>query len=65
MSKQQLIEQIRQKTRGVPADFLETFDEPTLQQYLNRLTRVMGRRGRDSVWVRDGGAAAVASRGHV
>ena len=52
MSKQQTIEQIQQLTRGVPAGFLDTFDQDTLTRYLTRLTRVKGHRGRGSVWVR-------------
>ncbi len=65
MSKQQTIEQIRLKTRGIPAGFLETFDEPTLTRYLKRLTTVKGHRGPGSVWVRDGHESAVTASGDV
>ena len=43
MSKQQTIEQILQRTRGIPAGFLETFDEATLGKYLARLRQVKDR----------------------
>ena len=51
MSKQQVIQQIQQQTRGIPAGFLETFDEATLGRYLARLADVKGRRGPVSGWV--------------
>jgi hypothetical protein len=62
MSKQQLIDTILEHTRGIPADFLETFDDQTLRSYLKRLTTLRGERGRGSGWVREGGSPAIASR---
>lgn len=64
MSKQQMIDQIRTHNRTVSDEFLAHFDERALQQYLDRLTHVLGRRGRASVWVRDASSAAVVSREH-
>ena len=52
MSKQQMIEQIQQSTRGATAEFLGAFDDAALQRYLLRLTTTSGRRGPGSVWVR-------------
>lgn len=62
MSKQQMIEQIQRTNRGAKSEFLETFDEPSLRLYLQRLTTVLGHRGRGSVWVREGDTPAVVSR---
>ncbi|MEM8737686.1 MAG: hypothetical protein AAGG38_04310 [Planctomycetota bacterium] len=62
MSKQQMIEQIQQKNRGASPQFLERFDEHTLKTYLRRLTKVSGHRGKGSIWVREGGSPAVATR---
>ena len=65
MSKQQLIEQILEKTSGIPAGFLETFSEPALKLYLRRLTTVRGNRGKGSVWVRKTGSPAIATKGQL
>lgn len=62
MSKQEMIEQIRERNRSASVEFLVHFDEQALTSYLNRLTRINGRRGRDSVWVRDGLSRAVVTR---
>lgn len=62
MSKHEMIEQIRQRNRTVTDEFLLTFDEQTLGDYLSRLTQVAGRRGRQSVWVRHTTRSAVTSR---
>ncbi len=52
MTKQQMIEAIRQRNRSAQQEFLVRFDEASLRSYLDRLTVVAGRRGRDSIWVR-------------
>ena len=62
MSKQQMIEAIQQKSRGATPEFLARFDEASLQLYLRRLTTVVGRRGRGSVWVREGHSPAIVTR---
>ena len=54
MSKQQMIELIQQRNRTARPEFLMKFEEPALRDYLERLTVVLGRRGRGSVWVRQG-----------
>jgi hypothetical protein len=64
MNKQQMIEQIRQRNQSASNEFLLDFDEQALEQYLQRLTSVVGQRGKDSVWVRTGDAPAVVSRRH-
>jgi hypothetical protein len=62
MSKQQMIEAIRQHNRSAGSDFLLGFNERALDSYLRRLTTVQGVRGRQSVWVREGDTPAVVTR---
>ncbi len=62
MSKQQMIDLIRQRNRSASSEFLIKFDEEALRTYLRRLTTVHGHRGRSSVWVRDGIASASITR---
>jgi hypothetical protein len=62
MNKQQMIEQIRQRNASASDEFLLGFDEPTLAQYLERLTSVVGHRGKSSVWVRPADGPAVVGR---
>ena len=62
MSKQQMIELIRQHNRTADAAFLTSFEERALQSYLRRLTTVVGQRGKQSVWVREGDTHAVGTR---
>ncbi len=62
MNKQELIEHIRQRNRSVSDEYLVRFNEKALQSYLDRLTHVVGRRGRDSRWVRQSDGPAVVTR---
>ncbi len=62
MSKQQMIDLIRQRNRSASSEFLVKFDEDALKTYLRRLTTVQGHRGRSSVWVRSGIAPAATMR---
>lgn len=62
MSKQQMIDAIRQHNRSAEAEFLIEFDESALKSYLQRLTMVQGGRGRGSVWVRTGETPAIVTR---
>ena len=62
MSKQEMIEAIRRQNRTVTEDYLGDFDEPALQEYLERLTTVHGRRGRNSIWVRRTHERAIVTR---
>ena len=62
MSKQQLIEAIHDRNRSANADFLSGFDEQTLSEYLNRLTRLIDHRGPGSVWERRSESPCVATR---
>lgn len=62
MSKQQMIDAIRQHNRSAEAEFLIEFNEVALKNYLERLTTIHGRRGRASVWVRTGETPAVVTR---
>jgi len=64
MSKQQIIEAIRQYNRTANQDFLTTFDAQILESYLRRLTFIQGRRGPSSIWVRQGDTSAVVTRVH-
>lgn len=62
MSKHQIVEAICQRNRSADAAFLSTFDEQSLQDYLTRLTRVAGVRGRKSRWIRRGDSPASFTR---
>jgi len=62
MSKHEMIEQIRQRNRTASDEFLLSFDEQTLGDYLSRLTNLAGHRGRQSVWVRTTAHPAVTAR---
>jgi len=64
MSKQQIIEAIRQHNRTANQELLTTFDEHTLENYLKRLTLINGRRGRASVWVRQPDTTSIVTRRH-
>jgi sulfur relay (sulfurtransferase) DsrF/TusC family protein len=64
MSKQQMIEAIRERNKSVTMEFLDGFDEPSLLAYYRRLTEVQGKRGRLSVWVRQGDTTAIVTRLH-
>lgn len=62
MSKHQMVDAIRERNRSANTEFLMTFDEQTLQSYLQRLTNVVGRRGRESGWIRQGTSRSVVTR---
>ena len=62
MSKQQMIEMIRERNQSASSDFLVKFDEEALRNYLARLTTLKDHRGRASVWVRTGIAPASTTR---
>ena len=53
MTKPQMIDAIRQRNRSATVEYLADFDEQDLKTYLARLTDLLGRRGRASVWTRD------------
>ena len=53
MSKQEIIEAIRQHNHTAPSEFLSGFADEELELYLRRLTQVLGHRGRGSHWVRE------------
>lgn len=59
LSKRELINRIRVRNRSAAPEFLAGFDEPELRAYLDRLTGVLGKRGRGSVWVRPAGRPAI------
>ncbi len=62
MSKQQMIEAIRQNNRSAPEDFLIHFDEEQLRRYLDRLSHLSNHRGRQSVWRRESSCRSVVTR---
>lgn len=62
MSKQQMIDLIRQRNRSASSEFLVKFDEEALRTYLRRLTTLQGHRGRTTSWVRQGAAPASITR---
>ncbi|MEM9251409.1 MAG: hypothetical protein AAGB29_03575 [Planctomycetota bacterium] len=53
MTKQQMIDAIRERNRTASVEYLTSFEEDELKTYLARLTDLIGRRGRSSVWTRD------------
>ncbi len=61
MSKWETIQAIRQVNRTVAPEFLDHFEEQELNSYLRRLQTIQGRRGRQSVWVREGDTHAVVT----
>ena len=60
MSKQQMIQAIREHNLSAEADVLMSFDESTLASYLERLNQVHNCRG--ARWVRLGDTTAVVTR---
>ena len=62
MSKEQMISAIRERNRSATSEYLDHFDETALQTYLDRLTRVLGHRGPQSVWVRNTTERCIVSR---
>ena len=61
MKKEQLIEAIRSLNRSVQREFLVSFQERELESYLRRLEQLLGHRGPDSVWVREGDTHSVVT----
>ena len=59
MSKQHIVEQIRELNRTAPQEYLITFNERALQEYLQRLSLP---RGRGGICVRRNDHSAVATR---
>ena len=62
MSKEQMIQAIRQRNRSAKMEYLVGFNEDALQTYLQRLTNVVGHRGRNSRWVRQTTSPCVCTR---
>lgn len=62
MSKEQIIQAIRRHNRTASPEFLLEFNQRVLEDYLQRLTRVLGRRGRGSYWVRQTTGRSVVTR---
>ncbi|MFP4144840.1 MAG: hypothetical protein ACLFV3_06815 [Phycisphaeraceae bacterium] len=60
--RDQLIAQIRRRNRSVSLEFLSTFNDQSLETYLERLRDIVGHRGRKSVWVRRGTDPAIITR---
>ena len=62
MSKPETIDAIRKRNPSADEEFLTSFDLRALETYLQRLKKVYGKRGRDSVWVRPGDSPAIVHR---
>jgi len=62
MSKQKMIDAIRQCNQSAATDFLGYFDERQLASYLTRLTKIQGHRGRLSRWIREGDTPGIVVR---
>jgi hypothetical protein len=63
MSKQQLIEAIRQHNRSASSEFLVEFSQEALNDYLTHL-RYKQRPRASASWIRRGDSAAVVTRLH-
>lgn len=61
MNKWEMIQAIRQVNRTVAPDYLSGFEDQELASYLRRLQTIQGRRGRQSVWIREGDTHAVVT----
>ncbi len=62
MSKQELIDTIRQHNPSADAQFLTGFDESALDRYLGHLLHRLAPRGAASMWVRPGDSHAITTR---
>jgi hypothetical protein len=62
MTKQQLIDQIREHNRTAQPEFLVSFNEDALNSYLDHLKYKVAPRHVRSVWVRPGDTAAIVTR---
>ena len=62
MSKQQLIDAIQQHNRSATQEFLFTFDEQALSNYLSHLVYRTRPRGVASRWIRPTETHAVVTR---
>ncbi len=62
MSKLQLVEAIRHINRSATEEFLLTFDEAALTQYLDHLQYRLSPRRSRAAWIRPGDTAAVVCR---
>jgi hypothetical protein len=62
MSKQQVIDAIKERNRSASTDYLVNFNQQALEDYLQRLTLIQGRRGRNSIWVRHTTERSVVTR---
>jgi hypothetical protein len=62
MSKQQLIESIREQNPSANQDFLTQFDEQALHKYLDHLGHGRRPRGQHGLWVRGAETPAVVTR---
>ncbi len=62
MSKQQMIEAIRQVNRSASDEFLGGFEPSQLDRYLRRLSQIHNCRGSASRWVREPETPAIVCR---
>lgn len=56
-----LVGQITAINQGVRVEWLGRFDDATLRDYLDRLERLIGRRGRQTRWERRSGSPAIVA----
>lgn len=64
MSKQELVEAIRDHNPSASSEFLLSFDEAALHHYLDHLEYRRQPRGRTAQWIRPGDSRAVVTRSH-
>jgi hypothetical protein len=61
-SKSQLMDSIMQLNPTAKPEWLDGFDVPALQRYLDHLQHALEPRGRDSCWIRDAETPAIVTR---
>ncbi len=62
LTREQLLDRIMTFNPSATSEFLARFGDDDLEEYLQRLTRATGPRGRHDTWVRPPGPPGVSSR---
>ena len=65
LSREQVVDQIIAINRSATAQYLEQFEQKSLDTYLDHLLSARQPRGRDARWDRPGDAPAIMSRRRV
>lgn len=62
LTREQLLDRIMTLNPSATSEFLARFGDEDLDEYLRRLSRARGPRGRDEGWVRRSGEPGISSR---